>query len=125
MMDRGLRMTRFDGTHQSAWAAVHLLVGEPAMHFGLQIVPPAVSAEVRLDSYLSQQNAGEVTSQNEAVYPHSGLAIGRPPQQAIVLIVGRSGDGKSKTINRLIGRHLLNVRGRGGGSTTKVKRSSA
>jgi hypothetical protein len=70
MMDCGLHMTHFDGTHQSAWVAVYLLVGDPAMHFGLQVVPPAVSPRVRLDGYLLPQNAGEVTSQNEAVYPH-------------------------------------------------------
>jgi predicted GTPase len=62
-----------------------------------------------------------LTPRNEAGYPYSSLAIGRLPKQAVVLIVGRSGDGKSKTINRLIGRPLLNMRGRGGGSTTKVK----
>ncbi|KAJ7700605.1 hypothetical protein B0H16DRAFT_1483815 [Mycena metata] len=54
------------------------------------------------------------------IYIKASKQVRRSHDQAVILLAGHSGHGKSKTINRLIGRELLNV-GRGTlGSTTKV-----
>jgi putative ribosome biogenesis GTPase RsgA len=44
----------------------------------------------------------------------------RNAEQAVMVLVGHSGHGKSKTINRLIGQDILTVGQSTGGSTTKV-----
>ncbi|KAJ7040044.1 hypothetical protein C8F04DRAFT_1254499 [Mycena alexandri] len=54
------------------------------------------------------------------IYIKASKHVRRNGQQAVILLAGHSGHGKSKTINRLIGQELLSV-GRGTlGSTTKV-----
>ncbi|KAJ7267857.1 hypothetical protein C8J57DRAFT_1325985, partial [Mycena rebaudengoi] len=54
------------------------------------------------------------------IYGDAAMRVRRNGRQAVILIAGHSGHGKSKTINRLVGQELLSV-GRGTlGSTTKV-----
>ena len=53
-------------------------------------------------------------------YVHSSLTIGRHLNRAVVLTLGVSGHGKSKTINTLVGREILLVAKRSSGSTTEV-----
>ncbi|KAJ7483649.1 hypothetical protein FB451DRAFT_1235208, partial [Mycena latifolia] len=55
------------------------------------------------------------------LYKNWARETGRHYDQAVILLVGHSGHGKSKTINRLIGHNLLEVRRANKlGSTTKV-----
>jgi hypothetical protein len=54
-------------------------------------------------------------------YKDWARATGRHHDQAVILLVGHSGHGKSKTINRLIGHDLLEV-GNKIASTTKVRK---
>ncbi|KAJ7267858.1 hypothetical protein C8J57DRAFT_1228475 [Mycena rebaudengoi] len=54
------------------------------------------------------------------IYGDAAMRVRRNGRQAVILLVGNSAHGKSKTINRLVGQELLYV-GRGTlGSTTKV-----
>jgi hypothetical protein len=53
------------------------------------------------------------------IYGNTAKRVRRNGRQAVILLAGNSGHGKSKTINRLIGQELLSV-GRGLASTTKV-----
>ncbi|KAF8816001.1 hypothetical protein BYT27DRAFT_7185726 [Phlegmacium glaucopus] len=48
------------------------------------------------------------------------IAARRHPDTAVILMVGNSGHGKSKTINRLVGRNLLDIGRSTLGSTTKT-----
>ena len=57
---------------------------------------------------------------NKLPYVHSSLAVGRHFDKAVILIMGTTGHGKSKTINRLVGHNLLEVGNNTSGSTTKV-----
>ncbi|KAK7001474.1 hypothetical protein R3P38DRAFT_3612130 [Favolaschia claudopus] len=52
-------------------------------------------------------------------YDDVATETGRHAGQAVVLLVGHSGHGKSTTINRLVGTDLLEVAEDGSGSTTK------
>ncbi|KAJ7217544.1 hypothetical protein C8J57DRAFT_1395663 [Mycena rebaudengoi] len=53
------------------------------------------------------------------IYSNAAKRVRRNGRQAVILLAGNSGHGKSKTINRLIGQDLLSV-GTGLASTTKV-----
>ncbi|KAJ6470878.1 hypothetical protein C8R45DRAFT_937044 [Mycena sanguinolenta] len=55
-----------------------------------------------------------------AIYARAAAIIRRDPCQAVILLVGQSGHGKSKTINRLIGQDLLRMGQPTLGSTTKA-----
>ncbi|KAJ7220961.1 hypothetical protein C8J57DRAFT_1393443, partial [Mycena rebaudengoi] len=56
----------------------------------------------------------------QEIYGKAAKRVRRNGRQAVILLAGHSGHGKSKTINRLVGQELLSV-GRGTlGSTTKV-----
>ncbi|KAJ7217547.1 hypothetical protein C8J57DRAFT_1395673 [Mycena rebaudengoi] len=52
------------------------------------------------------------------IYGNAAKRVRRNGRQAVILLAGHSGHGKSKTINRLVGQELLSV-GRGYASTTK------
>ncbi|KAJ7784012.1 hypothetical protein B0H14DRAFT_315318 [Mycena olivaceomarginata] len=52
----------------------------------------------------------------------SAIETRRHAEQAVILLVGHTGHGKSKTINRLIGQDLLPVGRTTLGSTTKVRK---
>ncbi|KAJ6551246.1 hypothetical protein B0H19DRAFT_165083 [Mycena capillaripes] len=54
------------------------------------------------------------------LYDDGARETGRHARQAVVLLVGHSGHGKSTTINRLIGQNLLEVGRSASGSTTKA-----
>ncbi|KAJ7440314.1 hypothetical protein B0H11DRAFT_546372 [Mycena galericulata] len=54
------------------------------------------------------------------VYTQAAAVIKRDRSQAVILLVGQSGHGKSKTINRLIGQDLLRIGQSTLGSTTKA-----
>jgi hypothetical protein len=55
------------------------------------------------------------------IYVKAAAMNRRDPQRAVLLLVGQSGHGKSKTINRLIGQELLPIGESTLGSTTKVR----
>ena len=77
-----------------------------------------------IDEFLSLRKSTQSEDQYryEQVYPYvySSLANGRHLDRAVILALGQSGHGRSKTINRLIGENLLRVAERSAGSTTKV-----
>jgi predicted GTPase len=59
------------------------------------------------------------------LYQDWARQTGRHYDQAIILLIGHSGHGKSKTINRLVGHDLLEVgQVHKLGSTTKVRQTS-
>ncbi|KAJ7785037.1 hypothetical protein DFH07DRAFT_2744 [Mycena maculata] len=77
---------------------------------------------VVLPQILSWVAQGEDARRNQIqdIYMKAAKSVRRNSREAVILLAGHSGHGKSKTINRLIGRELLSV-GRGTlGSTTKV-----
>ncbi|KAK7017747.1 hypothetical protein R3P38DRAFT_2784689 [Favolaschia claudopus] len=53
-------------------------------------------------------------------YDESAAELRRHSREAVILLVGHSGHGKSTTINRLVGQKLLEVGRSASGSTTKV-----
>jgi predicted GTPase len=53
-------------------------------------------------------------------YVRSSLVVGRHLNRAVILILGVSGHGKSKTINTLVGRDILSVAKSSDGSITEV-----
>ena len=129
------RTTHFDGTHRSTWSAVLLdephayespATGDTPNICSATTVTPGTTS----DDYSSHtlpdnqsQNPDEVTPPNDLdhrAYEESGLAARRHAKQAVVLIVGPSSYSKSKTINRLVGRNLLEMGKSTTGSTTKV-----
>ncbi|THV00784.1 hypothetical protein K435DRAFT_837135 [Dendrothele bispora CBS 962.96] len=91
-----IRMDHFEGTQDSARAIMRKLLGKMRSQFN-DYSPEAASNAV----------------------PHRALAAGRNSHDAVVLLVGQSGHGKSKTINRLVGQSLL-LSGNGNGSRTKT-----
>ncbi|KAK7065105.1 protein hedgehog [Favolaschia claudopus] len=62
-----------------------------------------------LSSDSSAQCAVTPLSDGQDILRRAALSIKRHPEQAVILLVGQSGHGKSKTINRLIGQDLLRV----------------
>ncbi|KAJ6551247.1 hypothetical protein B0H19DRAFT_1157014 [Mycena capillaripes] len=112
LRNAGMRVVEFKGRSDSAVQLVEELLGERVHSPGPQTTgnsnPPA--------PYKSRRS--EIGSKVQA----TEVVAGRHPTQAIVLLLGHTGQGKSKTINRLLGQNLLEV-GRGTlGSTTKVIR---
>jgi hypothetical protein len=125
---REFRTTHFDGTQDSAWSAVRLLLDEPQA----SELPAAraVSPRSTLNSDPSSSTllgSAELYSEPSPLpndveaYIESGIAARRHHDMVVVLIVGNSGHGKSKMINRLVGRNLLDVGRSTLGSTTKVE----
>ncbi|KAJ7267834.1 hypothetical protein C8J57DRAFT_1613948 [Mycena rebaudengoi] len=53
------------------------------------------------------------------IHGNAAKRVRRNGRQAVILLAGHSGHGKSKTVNRLVGQELLSV-GKGLASTTKV-----
>ena len=105
---RGFRRTHSDGTEKSALLAVRLAVEEPS--------PP----EAPLSNDSPKDNSPNDGNLNQLAYEQSALSARRHSNQAVVLIVGQSGHGKSTTINRLVGRNVLEMGRCTTGSTTKV-----
>ncbi|KAJ7115296.1 hypothetical protein C8R44DRAFT_794396 [Mycena epipterygia] len=95
LVKAGMRVAIFDGTQDSARV----------------LVAPTVQ---------KMQGDPASLSRAEAAYKQEALGIGRHAEQAVVLLVGHSGHGKSKTINRLLGHELMYVGKSTLGSTTKV-----
>lgn len=109
-MDAGMRVTVFDSkTGSSAQSIVRPLFD----------LPTAVS-EPEENSTPSHESSVVASENLPLVYTESAHATERHADQVVVLLVGNSGHGKSKTINRLIGQSLLKVGRSTAGSTTKV-----
>jgi hypothetical protein len=51
---------------------------------------------------------------------HSSRTLRRHADRGIILMMGQTGHGKSKTVNRLVGQDIFKVREGSGGSTTKA-----
>ncbi|KAJ7907615.1 hypothetical protein B0H13DRAFT_2273632 [Mycena leptocephala] len=89
--------------------------------FGTHILDVSEPSVV-LPRLLSWASAGEEERRNQMVeiYRRAATSVRRNAEQAVILLAGHSGHGKSKTVNRLIGQDLLNVGRATLGSTTKV-----
>ncbi|KAF7335075.1 Protein hedgehog [Mycena venus] len=120
LIDAGMRIVEFDGTHESAWSA-----GMPTV----AALSSASSTEAAVGDKPSQTLAFNTCQDDDEgvpldlgarAYTEAGHIAGRHAHQAVILTVGHSGHGKSKTINRLIGRNLLEIGKVTLGSTTKV-----
>ncbi|KAF7372446.1 Protein hedgehog [Mycena venus] len=111
LKDAGIHVAHFDGTKDSARSVVHLplSVDEP-VEPKRGISPSSKTAALAEDG-----------QSNDAIrqYAEAARATGRHPTEAVILLVGQSGHGKSKTINRLLGQNILEVGKLANGSTTK------
>ncbi|KAK7065103.1 hypothetical protein R3P38DRAFT_3166119 [Favolaschia claudopus] len=89
---------------------------------GMCIISLANRSEVFLPQVRSRISLGitVVREQIDAIYRQAAAANRRNAGQAVILLVGETLHGKSKTINRLVGRDLLMVSTTVHGSTTKV-----
>ncbi|KAJ7483647.1 hypothetical protein FB451DRAFT_1235205 [Mycena latifolia] len=90
---------------------------------GMRIVDVSEPSVVlpRLLTWVAQ-GEGARRIEIQEIYREAAKSVRRNGQQAVILLFGPTGQGKSKTINRLIGKDLLDV-GRGTlGSTTKAIR---
>lgn len=90
--------------------------------FGTHILDVSEPSVV-LPRLLSWASAGEEERRDQMVeiYRRAATSVRRNAEQAVILLAGHSGHGKSKTVNRLIGQDLLNVGRATLGSTTKVR----
>jgi len=88
---------------------------------GLAVIPNSIDEIISLGQ---DARRGEELAKDryKRVIPfvHSSLTVGRRLDRAVVLVVGSTRQGKSKTINRLVGKALLKVGQTSSGSTTKV-----
>ncbi|KAF8191884.1 hypothetical protein K438DRAFT_1762468 [Mycena galopus ATCC 62051] len=110
LLDAGMRVAVFDGTEDSARSIMHLLsVDEP------------VNPKRAISPSSSTATLAENGQSDDAIrrYVKAARATGRHPTEAVILLVGQSGHGKSKTINRLLGQKILEVGKLVKGSTTK------
>jgi hypothetical protein len=131
-LDSELHVFQFDETPHSARRIMDQLFArlEP-----WEVLPATSSAGFSIAAPLSVHTEG--TSQtlvannlqngelpqndlNTETYAHAAREVRRHDQHAVILLVGQSGHGKSKTINRLLGHNLLHVGKSTLGSTTKV-----
>jgi hypothetical protein len=95
---------------------------------GMRILPLESQPELLLHEILGDSSSLLSTSFTpdtlptnvHGVYTQAAAITKRDPHQAVILLVGQSGHGKSKTINRLIGQGLLRMGQSTLGSTTKV-----
>jgi len=92
----------------------------PIMHTS---IPSSVEELISLDKQAKKDRTAKDQYEEILPYVHSSLTIGRHLDHAVIVALGKSGHGKSKTINTLIGRNLLSFANRNDGSTTKVKGS--
>ena len=86
--------------------------------------PPSISIPSSVEELLSLAKGGSKRESDQfkrvIPYVHSSLTIGRHLDRAVVVTLGESGRGKSKTINTLVGASLLAFAKRAEGSKTKV-----
>ncbi|KAK7001475.1 hypothetical protein R3P38DRAFT_3217058 [Favolaschia claudopus] len=76
------------------------------------------------DSFVRQLQSAKppLRAQNDVAQPAAQSIPGRHQTQGNILLVGNTGHGKSKTINRLLGQNVLAVGKKTMGSTTKASR---
>ncbi|KAJ7874378.1 hypothetical protein B0H13DRAFT_2348576 [Mycena leptocephala] len=84
-------------------------------------IAPVRSSEILLPRILARVSQGidVVRGQIEEIYKRAAVTNRRNAGQAVILLVGETLHGKSKTINRLIGRSILPVASGVYGSMTK------
>ncbi|KAF8145221.1 hypothetical protein K438DRAFT_1782159 [Mycena galopus ATCC 62051] len=83
----------------------------------LDVNKPSVVLPNALSRVAKAENGGR--NQLQDIYRKAAQRVRRNGEQAVILLAGQTGHGKSKTVNRLIGKEILMV-GRGTlGSTTK------
>jgi predicted GTPase len=88
-------------------------------------IPSTIDELVKLETRARKDKAAKTHYNTILPYVHSSLTRGRHLDRAILLAVGETGRGKSKTINTLVGMPLLSfARGNSKGSTTKVNTST-
>ncbi|KAJ7121587.1 hypothetical protein C8R44DRAFT_736379 [Mycena epipterygia] len=121
LIKAGMRVTAFDGKPDSAGSiACQILANSAAVS-----EPQRVPMESPCSSTLTLAEDGPTGDRAAPMdHPHrrytdAARATGRHPDQAVILLLGHSGHGKSKTINRLLGQNLLTVGRTTLGSTTK------
>ncbi|KAJ7654760.1 hypothetical protein B0H17DRAFT_1214288 [Mycena rosella] len=125
LVKAGMRVTFFDGTHDSARSTVRQLFSEPAPTISQPPDPPmehtipSASTVTLAGNRQCDDSAAPQDNPNRTAYIGEAFATGRHPDEAVIVLVGRSGHGKSKTVNRLLGQNLLQVGKSTSGSTTK------
>ncbi|KAF7366104.1 Protein hedgehog [Mycena venus] len=73
----------------------------------LDVSEPDVVLPKALSSFAKDEGGRRILLRD--IYGKAAESIRRDGQRAVILLAGHSGHGKSKTINRLIGRELLNI----------------
>jgi hypothetical protein len=121
----GWRVLKFDGTQESARDLVHRVLSDqvPTDPHGVRAGDghrAGSAAETPGENKLSETGPAIQLDNLRRMCTSSARAADRHRDQAVILLVGHSGHGKSKTINRLIGQNLLKVGKAALGSTTKV-----
>ena len=86
-------------------------------------IPSSVEGLISLENRARKDSTAKAQYEQIRPYVHFSLTCGRHLDHAVIVALGKSGHGKSKTINTLIGRGLLSFAKPSDGSTTKVKRS--
>jgi hypothetical protein len=128
-LDAGLHTIHLDETPDSARNVIDQLFKGLNARLREQrgvpsIIAPSDIHAMEMDTQTLATNKWrpDLAPQNDAnaeTYAHATLD-GRHDRQVVILIVGKSGHGKSKTINRLLGHNLLEVGKITLGSTTEV-----
>jgi ribosome biogenesis GTPase A len=109
-------------------SALLFLVCSSCLNTAMAPQPPTrIPLPSTIDEFVSLRKSSERMTesmkkhhQQISNYVRSSLTIGRHLNRAVILTLGVSGHGKSKTINTLVGREILLVAKRSDGSTTEV-----
>ena len=90
-------------------------------------LPPPISLPSSIDEFVSlakrrEERDEQARRRYEQVLPYvcSSLVKGRHLNRVVILVLGVSGHGKSKTINTLVGREIFSVAKSSDGSITEV-----
>jgi hypothetical protein len=90
-------------------------------------LPPSISLPSNIDEFVSlakrrEERDEQAGRQYDQVLPYvrSSLVNGRHLNRVVILVLGVSGHGKSKTINTLVGRDIFSVAKSSDGSITEV-----
>ncbi|KAF7343720.1 MAC/Perforin domain-containing protein [Mycena sanguinolenta] len=104
-----------------------VVVHSPELNFnnwlGVHMIPLDKTTEAPkevLERALITASLKQDPAQIKDAYEFGGAATGRHSRRAVILLLGLTGHGKSKTINRLVGQDLFPMGKSTLGSTTKV-----
>jgi hypothetical protein len=126
LVTAGMRFASFDGKRDSARSIIRQLLDQTAAHSEPQNTPinpigTSTMSSATLDKLPTDSPAAFPDDPAHALCVSQAVADQRHAAEVVILLVGHSGHGKSKTINRLVGQNLLPVGKTTVGSTTKVR----